>query len=91
MPNELGLFSKQEAKNIRDIAAIQGSGKLFQIAEVIRQCQMQSPLQTSITFNEVVHDDVFKYFKNTVGYDVLEDKTGQPVNFTKILTISWFL
>jgi len=89
MPNELGLFTKQEAKNIRDINILNDSAKLFEIAELIRTTQMLTPQITSLEFNRVVHDDVFKYFKNTVGYDVVENKTGQPLNYTKIVTISW--
>lgn len=88
MPNELGLLSKQEAKSLRDLKLIPG---LTEIAGVLRQEQFVGG--TAVTFNMIVHDDVFKYFKNTVGYNVFEDKQhpGLPANHTFITTIDWNL
>lgn len=88
MPNELGLLTKQEAKAIRDINLIAGSADLKWIAQLIKEVQQFGDSQTHIQFNKVVHNDVAKYFKNTVGYDVVEQSVPTP-NHTKIISISW--
>lgn len=93
MPNELGLLTKQEAKAIRDLRLLPSTNPrepdvLF-IARLIREVQGIGDNQTRIEFNKIVHEDVAKYFKNTVGYDVVEQPVATPANHTKIVSISW--
>ena len=88
MPNELGLLTKVEAKNLRDIHLSQASEVIKEIAEKIKSYQ-NGDLRTELSFNKVVHDDVVKYFKNVVGYTVTDNKQGQPVNFTLLQIINW--
>jgi len=89
MPNVLGLFTKQEAKEIRDINVLPDSNKLKLIAEVIKEAQQIGTGQTQVTLNMVVHTDVEKYFKNTVGYTTVQNTAGQAPNHTLLISISW--
>lgn len=84
--NALGLLTKQEAKDLRDLQTNPNTAKVFDIAEIIKGIQYYA---TEIELNMVVHDDVVSYFKNTMSYTVTEIKTGQPPGFTKLIKISW--
>lgn len=89
MPNELGLYNKTEAKNIRDYAYTAGWLKINQIAGHIKGYQYSGEI-TELTFNEVVPDQVVAYFKaQPLGYSVTENKQGQPQGMTLLITISW--
>jgi len=92
MPNYFGLLTKSEAKELRDLKASLAPAQytlLEQIAVAVAGCQKFSPEININTFNQVVHDDVVKYFRNTMGYDVFDSDLGQPVGFTLLQTISW--
>lgn len=91
MPNYLGLLTKTEAKELRDLKLLTQSDKIIQIAEGIAMTQKFDALAVMSVYNTVVHDDVVKYFKNTMGYTVVENKVGQPAGFTLLISISWAL
>lgn len=88
MPNELGLLTKAECKNIRDINLSPARDVIYEIAEILKAYQNEGTVSEK-TFNKVVHDSVVSYYKNTVGYTVTDNKQGQPVGFTLLIKISW--
>lgn len=90
MPNELGLYTKQEAKSIRDINSMIDGDKVRYIARLIAEVQQLGDGQTHIELNWVtMHKDAVKYFTNTMGYTAVTDDTGQPNNYTRLRSISW--
>ena len=92
MPNYLGLLTKQECKEMRDLKAsmpVAEYQKLVQIAQAVSECQKYSPDTTSNTFNQVVHTNTVKYFRNTLGYDVISAPAG--TNMETLTSISWLV
>ena len=89
MPNFLGLLTKQEAKELRDLNLSGHRSVIIEIAEMIKSSQLLAPEITEITLNRVVHTDVEKFYKNTMAYLTEIDSTGQPANFTLLTKISW--
>jgi hypothetical protein len=89
MPNELGLYTKAEAKNIRDYAYTQGWSKIYEIAQIIKGWQASGEV-IELTFNEVVPVQVAAYFKaQPLGYAVTDSTQGQPQGMTRLSRISW--
>lgn len=90
MPNELGLLTKQEAKNIRDINTMTDGSIVRYLAKLIAEVQQAGDTQTHIEVNWIVmHKDAVKYFTQDMGYTAVTDDTGQPNNYTRLRSISW--
>jgi len=63
--------------------------KIKEYAGYIAGSQASGLTERMITMNDVVADQVADYFKNEMQYTVTDNKTGQPVGFTRITKISW--
>lgn len=90
--NYFGLMSKQEAKEVSDLRASMPEDQwviLESIATSLSGCQHYSPEVKEVIFNQVVHDNVAGYFKNTMQYSVTDNKNGQPPNMTLLVKINW--
>lgn len=95
--NALGLLTKQEAKDLNDFFALPHFDKISELAQVIVDVQQNRAKDasgnhvkiTEAIFNQVVNDDVVKFFKNDMSYTVVENKVGQLPTETLLIKISW--
>lgn len=63
--------------------------EIDRISKIIKSLQLEGLANRILGVNKVVHDDVVKFFKNEMQYTTNDSKTGQPVNMTLFIDVSW--
>lgn len=89
MPDQFGLMTKQEAKQVSDLMLLPGYSTIVMIAEIIAYSQRNEPQVKEYRHNKVVTDDVESFFKNDKQYTTDYVKQGYPAGQGLLRSISW--